>query len=153
MTPIDARRKLLLSELQRDWSLVGDHLTKARSVEPAAGDPEAALVALSLDHAYQAFETLLLRLERGLDLAERTGGSWHAALLADAALSIAGLRPCVVPAEARHHWDALLRFRHFLRHAYATPLDPDELIRNRQHLIAAVAATTPHIEALLSALD
>jgi len=42
-------------------------------------------------------------------------------LLADAGRPIARLRPAVYPAEAQADWEALLRFRHFLRHAYGVP--------------------------------
>jgi hypothetical protein len=152
MSPADARRLQLLAELRRDWSQVEHHLGQAQSVEPEDTDANAALVALSLDHAYQAFETMLLRLERGLGLQDRTGANWHITLLADAGLSIENLRPAVYPPEAKQDWHALLRFRHFLRHAYATPLDAEELRRNRASLAAAVAATGTNVEALLSAL-
>lgn len=49
-------------------------------------------MALSLDHAYQALETILVRIERALGLPERSGPGWHALLLADTALVIPGLR-------------------------------------------------------------
>jgi len=122
------------------------------SVEPEAGAPEAALVALSLDHAYQAFESLLVRVERALGLPERGGAGWHGELLADAALELADLRPPIVTAAAQLHWAALLRFRHFLRHAYAVRLDAELLRRNREHLREAVEVSQPTIEALSAAL-
>ena len=83
------------------------------------------MVALSLDHAYQAFETILLRLERAAGLPERTVRSWHTALLADAAIAVSGLRPAVFPPDSLRDWDAVLRFRHFLRHAYVITLDTE----------------------------
>ncbi len=77
-------------------------------------------MALSLDHAYQAFEAILVRLERVAGLPERAGASWHSAVLADAALAIPGLRPPIFPAEAHADWDALLR-------AGKTPIRPCRL--------------------------
>jgi hypothetical protein len=68
LTPTDARLAKLRSDLLRDWEQVVVNLKKAESVDPAEGSPQAALVALSLDHAYQAVETLLLRIEAALGL-------------------------------------------------------------------------------------
>lgn len=121
-------------------------------MDASAGIAEQALVALSLDHAYQAFETLLVRMERALGLPERTGATWHSRILFEAAQPVAGLRPAVYPDEVALDWDELLRFRHFLRHAYTVSLDPQRLTGNLQRLVRAVAATEPFIEALLEAL-
>ena len=65
MSPDEARLALLRAELRRDWQQAERHLAGARSVDPAEGDAQAALVALSLDHAYQSFETLLRALGAG----------------------------------------------------------------------------------------
>lgn len=152
MSPAEARAALIQAESVRDWTAVRAHLAKARSVDPAAGDAESALVALSLDHAYQAFETILVRLERAVGLPERTGANWHTALLADAALELPGVRPPVFPPNALGEWDALLRFRHFLRHAYVMSLDPVRLGSNVERLEAAVIATDAWLTAVLTAL-
>lgn len=152
MSPLQVRVAKLIDDVRRDWDAVEAHLQRAQSVDPAGGDPEAALVALSLDHAYQAFETLLVRLERALGLPERTGASWHTEALLDAGRPLPQVRPAVYPDEATGEWEELLRFRHFLRHAYTVSLDPDRLRRNRSRLDQAVAATRPHIRALVDAL-
>ncbi len=128
------------------------HLARATSVDPTSGPAEVALVALSLDHAYQAFETILVRIESALGLPERIGPSRHAAVLADAALELPGLRPALHAPSVGIDWDALLRFRHFLRHAYVLDLDPDKLRANRDRLARAIAGTATGLEALLSAL-
>ena len=117
------------------------HLARARSVDASQGPAQAALIALSLDHAYQAFEAILLRLERVAALPERTSANWHASLLADAALAIPGLRPPVLPPEAHADWEGLLRFRHFPRHAYVVDLNPSDLAVNPARLDRAVGAT------------
>lgn len=143
---------MLREELARDWRMVEEHLHNATSADPAQGLPLASFVALSLDHAYQAFETLLVRLERSLGLPERSGKDWHRALLADATLPLAELRPAICPREVELDWEALLKFRHFLRHAYAVALDPDKLRANVQRLSRAVAATAPLVRALVEAL-
>jgi hypothetical protein len=152
LSPTEARAALVSAECRRDWDAVKAHLVRAEGAVPAKGDAEAALVALSLDHAYQAFETMLLRLERIAGLPERTGSSWHAGLLADAVLDIPGLRPALFPAEALADWDALLRFRHFLRHAYVVKLDPDRLAANVTRLHNAVAASHTWIADVLATI-
>jgi hypothetical protein len=152
MSPADARAALLLAECRRDWEAVHIHLTRARGANPADGPAQAALVALSLDHAYQAFETILLRIERSLGLPARAGSGWHATLLTNAALVIPGLRPPVFPAEATADWDALLRFRHFLRHPYVIDLEADKLAINAGRLERAVSLTDDWLTAVLAAL-
>jgi len=152
VTAENARLGLLRAELARDWDAVRAHLSNALSVDPAASAPCAAYVALSLDHACQAFENVLLRLERGLGLPERQGDAWHRALLADGAMAIAGVRPAVFPAEVEGDWEELLRFRHFLRHAYVATLDPVRLAANTARLARATQATEPFVQALVAAL-
>ncbi len=113
---------------------------------------QAALVALSLDHAYQAFESMLVRLERMLELTPRLGAEWHRGLLADAALDVPGLRPAIVPAEALRDWFELLSFRHFLRHAYTVDLDASKLARNVECLERAMITSEPSVRAVIASL-
>lgn len=153
MTPLDARVAKLIADIERDWQQVEAHAAKACSVDASEGEPQAALVALSLDHAYQAFETLLVRLERALGLPERTGPTWHAQILFESAEALPDLRPPVYPQDAADDWEALLRFRHFLRHAYAVELNPDRLRANAQRLDRAVGATARYVRALVSSLE
>ena len=152
MTSEEARCLALRADLVRNWEMVREHLARARSVSPAAGAPEASHVALSLDHAYQAFETLLVRLERALGLAPRIGAGWHAALLDAAGRELPGLRDAVFPPSARDDWAALLGFRHFLRHAYLVELDANKLATNTVRLERAVAATAASVQALVAAV-
>lgn len=152
MSPADRRVLAIRAELERDWANVRVQAERAQSVDPAAGAPEASHVALALDHAYEGFEQILLRLERALSLPERTGASWHRAILSDATLPIPGVRPALVPARAEREWEHLLAFRHFLRHAYAAELDPERLRRNVQRLAQAVELTDSSLIALFETL-
>jgi hypothetical protein len=153
VSPVDARIVVLIEEIRRDWAAVRRHAARAGGTDPAADEARAALVALSLDHAYQALETMLLRIERALGLAERTGASWHVQLLADASLPLATLRPAIVPREAVVDWERLMKFRHFLRHAYTVELDADRLRENAERLRRAVDGTEGAIQALIAALE
>ena len=139
--------------MERDWKQVTRHLGQALSTDPERGPAEAALVALSLDHAYQAFEQLLVTVERALGLPPRLGDRWHRALLADAARPIPSVRPEVLPAKAEADWEEILGFRHFLRHAYAVELDPARLSRNVGRLQQAIAATEGAVAGLMAVLD
>jgi hypothetical protein len=152
VSPTDVRLAAIQSEVARDWREVRRQLARAESVDPARSGPEAAFVALAIDHAYQALEQILLALERALRLPERSGERWHRALLGDAALSLPGIRPPLFPAEAERDWEDLLGFRHFLRHAYAVDLDPMRLGRNVERLRRAVELTEPSMTLLLDSL-
>ena len=148
----EARVAQLRVDLTRDWDMVCQHLEHAGSVEPSANRASAALVALSLDHAYQAMETLLVRIERALGLAERTGSGWHRAILADAVQPLPGVRGPVLPAPSERDWDELRRFRHFLRHAYTVELDPDRLVPHVVRLERAVTLSDEGVRALIAGL-
>ncbi|HVZ32969.1 MAG TPA: hypothetical protein VG963_11110 [Polyangiaceae bacterium] len=152
MSPVDTRLTALRAEIERDWQQVQKHAQRAHDTDPALRDADAAWVALSLDHAYQALEQLLVRIERALRLPERTGQHWHRQLLAEATEPLPGVRPALVPKSVERDWEQLLGFRHFLRHAYAVDLDPERLRSNAQRLRRAVAATDPLMIALLDAL-
>jgi hypothetical protein len=152
MSLADARLGLLAAEIARDWAAVVEHAARAERAAPSANESDAAFVALSLHHAYEAFESILLRTERTLGLPDRSGTDWHAKLLDDATLEIAGARPAIVPGEAKQHWLYVLRFRHFLRRAYVITLDPAQLVGVRVRLHIAVKATRSAIEAFLAEL-
>lgn len=152
MSPIDARVLYLANEAERDWSMVTANLRKSQAEEPTEGGPQCAWVALSLDHAYEAFESMLVRFERALSLPERSGSVWHRSLLNDATRPIPGLRPALVPMEALADWTELLAFRHFLRHAYSAELEAPRLRALRARLGDAVRVTETSIHEVLAAL-
>lgn len=151
MSPAQVRLGSLRAEVERDFREIERQLTRATSRDPSRGEPEAAFVALALDHAYQALEQVLVAFERALRLPERAGEHWHRKLLADAARPLPGVRPAIISAE--RDWEELLGFRHFLRHAYSADLDPVRLARNVECLRRAVAATSPLIHEALQAIE
>lgn len=152
MSPADARLLALLADAERDWELVRVNDARARSVDPSAGPMEAAYVALAVAHAYSAFETMLVRLERASGMPARGGAAWHRGLLADAARVVPGLRPALVPPDAEPEWERVLAFRHFLHHAYAVQLDPSKLTRVVARLADATTRTDLVIREALRAL-
>ncbi|MBI5525419.1 MAG: hypothetical protein HY897_03725 [Deltaproteobacteria bacterium] len=84
--------------------------------------PVVALVALDVERYYSSIESTFETIARDVDGAVPEGNEWHRKLL-DAMCRQGDARPAVVtPASARILAE-LLRFRHFLRHAYAVELD------------------------------
>lgn len=142
----------LHEDLVRDWTAVKSHREGAQSEDPWQSRATAAFVAMSLDHAYQAFETILVRIERSLGVAERRGSEWHQELLLAAAEPLSGQRLAIYPKSAREDWTAVLKFRHFFRHAYTVQLDPTLLLANVARLSQAVDATEPLLLALVNSL-
>ena len=67
-------------------------------------------------------------------------------------MAIPGVRPALFPPEVLSDWDATLRFRHFLRHAYVVTLAPERLRVNVARLAQAAGATDPWLDAVLKAL-
>lgn len=65
MSDVDASRArvaLAIAQVRRDWDAVMTHRDRADSVDPGGSEAHAALVALTLHHCYQAFESLLERV-------------------------------------------------------------------------------------------
>lgn len=149
MSPVEARLLQLCADLERDWEAVRLHLGRADSADPSASPPNAAYVALALHHAYEAFETLLVRIEKSLSLRARQGSDWHVSILTDAAGPIDGLRPAVLPPGSFDDWLEVLKFRHFLRHAYVAQLDGRRLAETRARLRRAVTVTGARVDELL----
>ncbi|MCC6624196.1 MAG: hypothetical protein IT385_23295 [Deltaproteobacteria bacterium] len=85
-----------------------------------------AVVALGLHRWYSAIESMLERVERVFGTLP-SGPDWHAELLSGAAFEIPEVRPAIVPTAHVDRLRELLRFRHFLRHAYAVELDAAKL--------------------------
>lgn len=94
--------------------------------DPAVRRGAAAALALSLHRWYSALEAMLERVERVFGTLP-SGPEWHRDLLDGATWPIAGVRPAVLPQDALQPLRELLRFRHFLRHAYAVELEPSKL--------------------------
>lgn len=96
-----------------------DALLDAKALPESA---RAAATALVLDRSYTALEALLERAVRALDGNLEHGSDWHRNLLAAARLAIPEVRPALID-QCTRAADDLRRFRHFLRHACAAPLD------------------------------
>lgn len=121
------------AEVRSDRAAFEARVTELRDLDLTAASSEADLAraALALHHAYSAVEGMLDRVSRTIEGSLPEGPDWHQALLDTMALEIDEVRPRVLGDESVRLLHRLLGFRHFLRHAYAVPLDPEQLIRLR----------------------
>lgn len=152
MSPADARASLVADQIRRDWAAVESNLARARAAIPIVGPRDAAYVAVAIDHAYQAFETMLVRIEAELGLPVRSGASWHIAILADAARDLPGVRPRIISPASVADWNVLRAFRHFFRHAYDVELETDLLTSHVECLGRAVHACAPLVADVAAAI-
>lgn len=136
----------LLAEIAADRGALADRTAEVRrfSAPAAAPSPErVGALALALDRAYTALESLLERVARTLEGGAPTGDDWHRALLQNAGLEIERVRPPILGGPSLAAADELRRFRHFLRHAYAASLDPGRVAR----VAASWTAASDSVEA------
>lgn len=147
-----ARIQRLRAEVKSDRRAFEARVRELRDLDlDAARSSEADLAqaALALHHGYSAVEALLDRLSRTIEGSLPEGPDWHQALLDAMALEIEDVRPRVLADESVGLLRRLLGFRHFLRHAYAVPLDREQLVRLRGDALALA----PLLAADLDALD
>jgi len=105
----EARRKLAREVAQS---------AKAESADRAL----MALVAIDLDRYYTSLEATFQAVARSVDADCPSGQDWHMVLLERMGRPAAA-RPAVLSKGSCEGLAKLLRFRHFLRHAYAVDLD------------------------------
>lgn len=145
----------LLAEIAADRRALVDRTAEARrysTAAPATSPERTAAIALTLDRAYTALESLLERVARTLEGGAPTGGDWHRTLLQNAALEIEHVRPPVLRDSSLAVADELRRFRHFLRHAYAASLDTERVARMAASWLDAFAAVEADLDAFSSFL-
>ena len=166
MTPREAGAALMrrtLAEIQADRrALAARDAELDLFVTPMPGneDMQAAALGLVLERTYTGLEGLLDRAVRAFDGdVARHAVDWHRALLEAATLDVPQLRPAVLARSAAVA-DELRRFRHFLRHAYAAPIDAARVVElarawqaSRHDLRADLDRFEAFLEELASRLD
>jgi hypothetical protein len=106
-------------------------------------------VALTVHRFYTACEAIFERIARECEGNLPVGADSHQALLDDMGLELPSVRPAVLRDETAHALRPLLRFRHFVRHAYAVRWDPERL----RAVAGAMLAVWPLVDADLVAFD
>jgi hypothetical protein len=140
------------AEIQADRRTLADReaeLDRFIAVTPDMEDVRAAALALVLERIYTGLEGLLERIVRAFDGdLDRGTADWHRSLLMAATLDVPQLRPAVLRRSAPAA-DELRRFRHFVRHAYAAPLDAARVLE----LAVAWQAACPGLAADLDGFE
>jgi hypothetical protein len=105
--------------VRQAWSHVQDP-------SPAAG-AHLDSVALQLHGFYTGIERMFELIARHIDGQRPGGDAWHRGLLQQISREVAGVRPAVVGESRVERLDDLRRFRHLVRHLYATQLDRERM--------------------------
>lgn len=115
----------LLAEVQADRRALQIRFEEIVRFSSSAAPSEESTgaLALALDRSYTALESILDRVARNLEGGPAVGEDWHRTLLQSAGLDIRGVRPAILGQTSLAAADELRRFRHFLRHAYASSID------------------------------
>lgn len=92
-------------------------------------------MALETHGWFTAVEAVFERIARTFDGTPPAGPDSHAALLFQMKAAMPGRRPSVLSEESRAGLDQLRRFRHFVRHGYGVPIDPEHLRRRVDGLL------------------
>lgn len=159
MTPSElsaSRLRRILAEVQADRAAfqkrAGEVLVYANRALTAE---QAAAAALGMERAYTALESILERVTRALEGWAPSGADWHRQLLDGAAMSIHKVRPALLSQRSHEVADRLMRFRHFLRHAYGADLDArrvGELVADLVLGQASIVADLDAMEAFLASM-
>ena len=123
-------------------------LEQALALAPWGGDdPRLAVVALAIHHAYGALESAMERVALAFEGLPGRSDRWHQDLLQQMTLDLAGVRGPALSRETADQLRSMLRFRHFLRHAYAVTLDPAQLEATARDAVVATQASVDELDA------
>jgi len=111
------------------------------------GSPFLAVVALELHHYYSALERCLERIILAFEGKLPGAPDWHRELLHLATLAVPDVRPGILSKAAERPLAELMRFRHFLRHAYAAELESGRLRVLASGLLEAHPQVTADLDA------
>lgn len=118
----------------------------------APGNAELYAVAVTLEHYYTGSESIFERIAREFEGLPPGGDRWHKDLLHAMATSVPGFRPALISDKTMGALARLLAFRHFMRHAYAVDLDPDQLKPLAHRLLLLHADLSSELERFIAQL-
>ncbi|HVW30737.1 MAG TPA: hypothetical protein VHC69_35515 [Polyangiaceae bacterium] len=159
-----ARLSRLLAEIRVDRDALavrGKDIAErlGRTADRGPSRDEILVLAMNLHGWYTALETLLERVARLLDESVPTGSSWHAELLDQMGVEVAGLRPAVLDRANRVDFSELRKFRHFFRNAYVFNFDAARVLSHAERVsrvepstLAGIARLEAHLVAVLAEL-
>ena len=85
--------------------------------------------ALNLQGAYTGLERLFEQIARHIDGSRPGGKNWHQQLLKQMAFEQDSIRPAVISHKSLEYLDEWRRFRHLVRHNYASELEAAKIER------------------------
>jgi hypothetical protein len=158
MSPGVAELAALLAHVDRTREALRQHRAElepyVRGFDPRAPAPaELALIAVQMSAWYNALEDLFQGVMRAFDESPGAGESWHVELLKRAATALPHVRPAVVDGVLEPELRRILRFRHFLRHAYAVRLDWTKMSAVAEALLASHDRVVTSLDAFGVAID
>lgn len=125
--PLVRLRAELAAEIETIQKLLAQ-IAERRTGREADADPVwLAYLAISVHQYYTALEGIFERICRVFEGSLPTGADTHQALLRDMALELPGVRAAVLKGETVVALRPLLKFRHFVRHAYAVVWDANRI--------------------------
>lgn len=145
----------LLLEVRSDHAAFRSAVDMARTsaVTAESEAPQLAWLAWNLHHAYGAIEALLSRIFQEIEGSVPAGPQWHRDVMELAGAQMPGLRPALLSTESVRGLHRLRGFRHFVRHAYFTPLDWRHLALHRDDLLILEGSMERDLNALEAWLD
>lgn len=84
-------------------------------------------IAYQIHNLYSAAEDLLKLIAQAFENRIGSSGEWHRTLLLRMSETIPGIRPALLSDNLFDIMNRLRGFRHFVRHAYTTDIDPVQL--------------------------
>jgi hypothetical protein len=117
----------LREEMRDDCRVVREALDKAVARFERGEEVAYEGCAHQLCRLYNAFEQMALRVTKVFENNLDDEQGWHSAVLNRLSIRIEGIRPALIPLDAKPALQELKAFRHVFVHAYELQLDPEKL--------------------------
>jgi hypothetical protein len=111
-----------------------------------------AVAALAAHHFYCAVESAMERFAVAFEGTPERCDKWHQDLLVQMALDLPAVRQPVLTVAGVRALRPVLQVRHFLRHAYAVALDPEQMLEVAHQVADARATALPEIARFVDGL-
>lgn len=136
---------VLTSDIESQMDLIDDVFSRLE--DRAAGldsndEKQLESVAYQLHNLYNAVEDLFKLVAGHFENRITDASQWHVELLRRMKQDIAGVRPALLSDASYRILNSLRSFRHFFRHAYAAPIEYEQLRIN----LDKAHQLRPHLE-------